>query len=111
MAKTISTTKANPIRPFYAAVGGVDIAVALARTGLSDVQTRLAKVEREPKALVGQVQAEAQGPSRPASRRASTSSSPSSTTPSTTSTSSTSTSRCAARTWSAGSVASRPPRT
>jgi heparin binding hemagglutinin HbhA len=59
MAKTISTTKANPIRPFYAAVGGVDIAVALARTGLSDVQTRLAKVELEPKALVGQVQAEA----------------------------------------------------
>ena len=59
MAKTISTTKANPIRPFYAAVGGVDVAVAFARTGLSDVQTRLAKVEREPKALVGQVQAEA----------------------------------------------------
>ena len=59
MAKTISTTKANPIRPFYAAVGGVDVAVAFARTGLTDVQTRLAKVEREPKALVGQVQAEA----------------------------------------------------
>ena len=39
MAKTISTTKANPIRPFYAAVGGVDIAVALARTGLGAVQT------------------------------------------------------------------------
>jgi heparin binding hemagglutinin HbhA len=59
MAKTITTTKANPIRPFYAAVGGVDVAVAVARTGLTDVQTRLAKVEREPKALVGQVQAEA----------------------------------------------------
>jgi peptidoglycan hydrolase CwlO-like protein len=59
MAKTISTTKANPARPFYAAVGGVDIAVAFARTGLTDVQTRLAKVEREPKALVGQVQKEA----------------------------------------------------
>jgi hypothetical protein len=59
MAKTISTTKANPIRPFYAAVGGVDVAVAFARTGLSDVQTRLAKVDIEPKALVGQVQAEA----------------------------------------------------
>ncbi len=54
MAKTISTTKANPIRPFYAAVGGVDVAVALARTGLTDVQTRLSKVEREPKALVDQ---------------------------------------------------------
>ncbi len=59
MAKTITTTKANPIRPFYAAVGGVDIAVAVARTGLTDVQTRLSKVEIEPKALVGQVQAEA----------------------------------------------------
>ena len=59
MAKTITTSKANPIRPFYAAVGGVDIAVAVARTGLTDVQTRLSKVEIEPKALVGQVQAEA----------------------------------------------------
>ena len=59
MAKTISTTKANPVRPFYAAVGGVDVAVAFARTGLNDVQTRLAKVEREPKVLVGQVQKEA----------------------------------------------------
>ena len=68
MAKTISTTKANPIRPLYAAVGGVDIAVAKARTGLTDVQTRLndvqtrlndvqtrlSKVDVEPKALVGQ---------------------------------------------------------
>jgi heparin binding hemagglutinin HbhA len=59
MAKTLTTTKANPVRPFYAAVGGVDAAVALARTGFNDVQTRLAKVEREPKALVGQVQKEA----------------------------------------------------
>ena len=59
MAKTITTSKANPIRPFYAAVGGVDIAVAVARTGLTDVQTRLSKVELEPKALVGQMQAEA----------------------------------------------------
>jgi len=61
MAKTISTAKANPIRPLYAAVGGVDIAVAKARTGLTDVQTRLndvqtrlSKVDVEPKALVGQ---------------------------------------------------------
>ena len=68
MAKTISTTKANPIRPLYAAVGGVDAAVAYARTGLTeaqtrltdvqtrltDVQTRLSKVDVEPKALVGQ---------------------------------------------------------
>ncbi|HEX2550763.1 MAG TPA: hypothetical protein VHK64_04150 [Nocardioidaceae bacterium] len=61
MAKTISTAKANPIRPLYAAVGGVDAAVAAARTGLTeaqirinDVQTRLSKVDVEPKALVGQ---------------------------------------------------------
>jgi hypothetical protein len=68
MAKTISTAKANPIRPLYAAVGGVDVAVAAARTGLTeaqtrltdvqtrltDVQTRLSKVDVEPKALVGQ---------------------------------------------------------
>ena len=75
MAKTITTAKANPIRPLYAAVGGVDIAVAKARTGLSDVHTRLndvqtrlndvqtrlndvqnrlSKVDVEPKALVGQ---------------------------------------------------------
>ena len=61
MAKTISTAKANPIRPLYAAVGGVDVAVAKARTGLTDVQTRLtdvqtrlANVDVEPKALVGQ---------------------------------------------------------
>jgi len=61
MAKTITTAKANPIRPLYAAVGGVDIAVAKARTGLTDVQTRLndvqtrlSKVDVEPKALVGQ---------------------------------------------------------
>ncbi len=61
MAKPITTAKANPIRPLYAAVGGVDIAVAKARTGLTDVQTRLndvqtrlSKVDVEPKALVGQ---------------------------------------------------------
>ncbi len=54
MAQTIRTTKANPTRPFYAAVGGVDAAVARARTGLSDVQTRLAQVDLEPKALADQ---------------------------------------------------------
>ena len=111
MAKTISTTKVNPIRPFYAAVGGVDIAVAVARTGLTDVQTRLAKVELEPKALASQVR-RPRPRTLPARVEApSTSSSPSSTTPSTTSTSSTSTSPLRGSTWSAGSVASRPPRT
>jgi len=54
MAQTIRTTKANPTRPFYAVAGGVDIAVAFARTGLNDVQARLAKVDREPRALVVQ---------------------------------------------------------
>ena len=61
MAKTITTARTNPIRPLYAAVGGVDAAVAAARTGLTeaqtrlaDVQTRLSHVDVEPKALVGQ---------------------------------------------------------
>jgi heparin binding hemagglutinin HbhA len=54
MAQTIRTTKANPTRPFYALAGGVDAAVARARTGFSDVQTRLAKVDLEPKALADQ---------------------------------------------------------
>ena len=43
--------KVDPTRPFYAVVGGVDVAVAYARTGLTDVQTRVAKVDFEPKAL------------------------------------------------------------
>ena len=43
--------KVDPIRPFYAAVGAVDIAVAFARTGMTEAQTRLAKVDFEPKAL------------------------------------------------------------
>jgi len=38
-------------RPFYVAVGAADLAVALARTAATDVQTRLAKVDFEPKAL------------------------------------------------------------
>jgi len=56
MAKTNSTksNKVDPIRPFYAAVGGVDVAVAYARTGLTEAQTRLAKVDFEPKALATQ---------------------------------------------------------
>ena len=51
---TFKTNKVDPTRPFYAAVGGVDIAVALARTGLAEAQTRLAKVDFEPKALAEQ---------------------------------------------------------
>jgi heparin binding hemagglutinin HbhA len=54
MAQTIRTTKANPTRPFYALAGGVDVAVARARTGLSEVQGRLAKVDLEPRALADQ---------------------------------------------------------
>jgi hypothetical protein len=56
MAKTKRSQqiKVDPTRPFYAAVGSVDIAVAAARTGLSDVQTRLARVDLEPKILAGQ---------------------------------------------------------
>jgi hypothetical protein len=67
MARTNSTTqnRIDPTRPFYAAVGGVDIAVAYARTGISEAQTRLAKVDFEPKALVGGLQKEAKAvPSR-----------------------------------------------
>jgi hypothetical protein len=33
--------KVDPTRPFYAAVGTFDIAVAAARSSLTDVQTRL----------------------------------------------------------------------
>ncbi len=53
MARTNSRAqnKIDPRRPFYAAVGGVDVAVAYARTGLTEAQTRLAKVDFEPKAL------------------------------------------------------------
>jgi hypothetical protein len=56
MARTNSTksNKVDPTRPFYAAVGGVDAAVAYARTGLTEAQTRLAKVDFEPKSLANQ---------------------------------------------------------
>jgi len=54
MARTITHTKTNPARPFYAAVGGVDAAVSIARNGISDVQARLSKVDIEPKALADQ---------------------------------------------------------
>ena len=49
MARTNSTrsNKVDPTRPFFAAVGSVDIAVAYAR----GAQTRLAKLDFEPKAL------------------------------------------------------------
>ncbi|MEP7088478.1 MAG: hypothetical protein ABI776_00115 [Nocardioidaceae bacterium] len=59
MARTNSTksNKVDPIRPFYAAVGGVDLAVAAARTGLTEAQTRLAKVDFEPKTLPSRVEA------------------------------------------------------
>lgn len=56
----------DPTRPFYAAVGTVDAAVAFARTGLTEaqhrlaqVQNRLAQVELEPRALAGGLQKEA----------------------------------------------------
>jgi heparin binding hemagglutinin HbhA len=56
MANTKRTqqTKVDPTRPFYAAVGSVDLAVAAARSGLTDVQTRLSRVDVEPKALAEQ---------------------------------------------------------
>jgi heparin binding hemagglutinin HbhA len=66
MARTTSSTQTllDPTRPFYAAVGGVDVAVAYARTGLTEAQTRfeqaqsrLSRVELEPKALPGKAQA------------------------------------------------------
>jgi heparin binding hemagglutinin HbhA len=53
MAKNQRQIKVDPTRPFYAAVGGVDIAVAAARTGLTEAQTRLSRVELEPRVLVG----------------------------------------------------------
>ena len=42
------TTSFDPTRPFFAAVGAGDLAVALARTAATDVQSRVAKVELEP---------------------------------------------------------------
>jgi heparin binding hemagglutinin HbhA len=46
--------KVDPTRPFYAAVGTFDITVAAARSSLTDVQTRLSRVDLEPKALADQ---------------------------------------------------------
>jgi hypothetical protein len=58
MAKTTSprSNKVDPIRPFYAAVGGVDVAVAAARNGISEAQSRLSKVDLAPKAIPGQLE-------------------------------------------------------
>jgi heparin binding hemagglutinin HbhA len=53
-SKQTQQLKVDPTRPFYAAVGSVDIAVAAARTGLTDVQSRLSRVDLEPKALAEQ---------------------------------------------------------
>jgi heparin binding hemagglutinin HbhA len=52
--KQTQQLKVDPTRPFYAAVGSVDIAVAAARTGLTDVQSRLSRVDLEPKVLAEQ---------------------------------------------------------
>jgi len=56
MARTTSTrsNKVDPTRPFYAAVGTVDAAVAYARNGLTEAQTRLARTDFEPRALAEQ---------------------------------------------------------
>jgi polyhydroxyalkanoate synthesis regulator phasin len=45
------TLKIDAKRPFYAVVGAGELAVEYARTYASDVQTRIAKVDIEPKAL------------------------------------------------------------
>ena len=50
MAKT-QQFKIDATRPFYAVVGAGDLAVELARSTATDVQTRFAKVELEPKSL------------------------------------------------------------
>ena len=47
--KTNKQLKIDATRPFYAAVGAGDAAVAFARTPPADVQTRVAKVEHKPK--------------------------------------------------------------
>jgi heparin binding hemagglutinin HbhA len=68
MARTNSNTqnKVDPTRPFFAAVGSVDAAVAYARSGFAgaqtrfeQAQTRLAKVDLEPRALADGLQKEA----------------------------------------------------
>jgi hypothetical protein len=60
MARTnsIEQNEADPTRPFYAAVGGFDVAIGYARTGLTEAQTFLSKVT-EPKAIADGVQKEA----------------------------------------------------
>lgn len=45
------TIKIDATRPFYAVVGAGDLAVEYARSYATDVQTRFAKAELEPKAL------------------------------------------------------------
>jgi heparin binding hemagglutinin HbhA len=45
------TRKIDATRPFYAVVGAGDLAAEYARTYATDVQTRFANVELEPKAL------------------------------------------------------------
>lgn len=62
MARTNSTTqnKIDPTRPFYAAVGSVDAAVAFARTSLAEAQTRFGNLDLEPKSLAGDLQKEVQ---------------------------------------------------
>lgn len=53
MASTrqITNNRALATRPLYAAVGAGDLAVAFARTAATDVQTRVSKVDLQPKAL------------------------------------------------------------
>jgi heparin binding hemagglutinin HbhA len=50
MAKT-TQFKFDATRPFYAAVGAGDLAVAFARSTATDVQSRVSKLDIEPKAL------------------------------------------------------------
>ena len=66
MARTnsIRQNRIDPTRPFFAAVGGVDVAVSFARTGLTEAQsrvnaaqTRLAQVDLEPRAIPARVEA------------------------------------------------------
>jgi heparin binding hemagglutinin HbhA len=49
--RQIKQNRAVATRPFYAAVGAGDLAVAFARSTAGDVQTRLSKVDLQPKAL------------------------------------------------------------
>ena len=49
MARNNRQLKLDATRPLYAGVGVVDLAVELARTTATDVQTRISKVDLEPK--------------------------------------------------------------